>query len=176
MPRWENTKPKRRGFRGDADVHRKLHGDADADRGTVHCRNDGFERLEDAKCQLAAAVAHTADRCSRSPRSAALFTGPRRASRSKVLAPEERSAPAQKPRPSPVTMMALTYVVLVGGVEGVDHFLLHRGVEGVELVRPVQRDGEDLLGDLVFDRLIRHGVSSRSFSFFVGWVERSETH
>ena len=47
-------------------------------------------------------------------------------------------------------------VVLVGGVEGLDHFPLHGGVEGVELVGPVQRDGEDLLGDLVFDRLIRH--------------------
>ena len=47
-------------------------------------------------------------------------------------------------------------VVLVGLVEGVDQFLLHRGVEGVELVGPVQGDGQDLLGDLIFDRLIRH--------------------
>jgi len=50
-------------------------------------------------------------------------------------------------------------VVLVGRIEGVDHLLLHGAVEGVELVGPVQRDGENLLGDLVFDRLIRHGGS-----------------
>src|SRR5207248_4364646 len=49
-------------------------------------------------------------------------------------------------------------VVLVGGIEGVDQFLLHGAVEGVELVGPVQRDGEDIFGDLVFDRLIRHWV------------------
>src|SRR5947208_611657 len=48
-------------------------------------------------------------------------------------------------------------VVLVGRVEGVDQFLLHRGVEGVELVRPVQRDRENLLGDLILDRLVGHG-------------------
>ena len=48
-------------------------------------------------------------------------------------------------------------VVLVGRVEGVDQLLLHRAVEGVELVGPVQRDGEDLIVDLVLDGLIRHG-------------------
>ena len=36
------------------------------------------------------------------------LVGPRRASRSKVSAPDDRSAPAQKPRPAPVTMMART--------------------------------------------------------------------
>jgi hypothetical protein len=47
-------------------------------------------------------------------------------------------------------------VVLVGGIKGGDQFLLHGGVEGVELVGSVQRDGEDLFGDFVFDRFIRH--------------------
>jgi hypothetical protein len=45
-------------------------------------------------------------------------------------------------------------VVLVGLVERVDQLLLHRAVEGIELVGPVQRDGENLFGDLIFDRLI----------------------
>ena len=54
-------------------------------------------------------------------------------------------------------------VVLVGGVEGVDQFLLHGAVEGVELVGPVQGDGEDLFVDLVLDGLIRHGC-------FLGFV------
>src|SRR6476620_11596767 len=49
-------------------------------------------------------------------------------------------------------------VVLVGRIESVDQFLLHSCVEGIEFVRPVQGDGEDLLGHLVFDRFIRHGV------------------
>src|SRR6266481_6055858 len=49
-------------------------------------------------------------------------------------------------------------VVLVGGIERIDQFLLHGAVEGVELVGPVQGDGENLLGDLVFDRLIGHRV------------------
>jgi hypothetical protein len=48
-------------------------------------------------------------------------------------------------------------VVLVGLVEGVDQLPLHGGVEGVELVRPVQCDGEDLFGDLVCDGLVGHG-------------------
>src|SRR5262249_50566811 len=48
-------------------------------------------------------------------------------------------------------------VVLVGRVEGGDHLLHHATGEGVELVGPVQRDGEDLVLDLVFDGLIGHG-------------------
>jgi hypothetical protein len=48
-------------------------------------------------------------------------------------------------------------VVLVGGIERVDQFLLHGAVESIELVGPVQGDGENLLGDLVLDRLVRHG-------------------
>src|SRR6185369_10673591 len=69
-------------------------------------------------------------------------------------------------------------VVLVGRVERVDQLLLHRAVEGVELVGPVQRDGENLIVDLVLDGLIRHGGVSLYFfvSYLVGWVERSETH
>ena len=56
-------------------------------------------------------------------------------------------------------------VVPVGLIERLDQFLLHKGVEGIELVGPVQRDGEDLLGNLVEDGLIGHGVSFRSFLF-----------
>src|SRR5262249_38116773 len=48
-------------------------------------------------------------------------------------------------------------VILVGGIEGVDHLLLHLAGEGIELVGPVQGDGEDLLRHLILDRLIRHG-------------------
>jgi len=51
------------------------------------------------------------------------FHGPRRASRFKVLATEERSAPAQNTRPAAaVTMMALL-ISSCGGIEGVDQVL-----------------------------------------------------
>src|SRR6185312_2513048 len=51
-------------------------------------------------------------------------------------------------------------VVTIGPVEGGDHLLLHGGVEGVGLVGPVQGDRQNLLGDLVFDGLIRHRDAS----------------
>ncbi len=57
MPRWENTKPKRAASRRDADIHRELHGDADAHRRPVHRGDHGFEAFEDAQRHLAAAVA-----------------------------------------------------------------------------------------------------------------------
>jgi len=54
-------------------------------------------------------------------------------------------------------MMARTLSSLSAASNASIQFCLHLRVEGVELVGPVQGDGEDLLGDLVFDRLIRHG-------------------
>ena len=56
-------------------------------------------------------------------------------------------------------------IVLVGRIERLDQLPLHRAVEGVELVGPVQRDGENLIVDLVLDGLIRHGVFPCIFSF-----------
>ena len=46
---------------------------------------------------------------------------------SKVPLPPERSAPAQKARPAPVTMIDPHGVVGVGAIEGVDHLVHHRG-------------------------------------------------
>ena len=47
-------------------------------------------------------------------------------------------------------------VVGVGLIEGVDQLDAHLRGEGVELVRAVQRDGEDAVGDLVLDRFVAH--------------------
>ncbi len=52
-------------------------------------------------------------------------------------------------------------VVLVGAVECVDQLRLHRGGEGIELVRPVQRDGEDLVGNVIENGFVRHPAISR---------------
>ena len=156
MPRWENTKPKRAASRRDADIHRKLHGDADADRRPVHRRDHGLQAFEDAQRHLAAAVAHlriavidlaVGQPLHRpAPRVAVEGVG----AGGEVGAGAEAAARAGDDDGADV-------VVLVGRVEGVDHLLLHGAGEGVELVGPVQRDGEDLLLDLVFDGLVGHG-------------------
>ena len=58
MPRREKTKPKRACVRGDADIHRQLHGGADADGRTVDRGDDGLEAFIDRQRHAAAAVAH----------------------------------------------------------------------------------------------------------------------
>ncbi len=159
MPRWENTKPKRAASRGDADIHRELHGDADADGGAVHRRDHGLQAFEDPQRHLAAAVAHlriaVVDRAAGEPlhRPAPRVAVKRVGAGGEIGAGAEAAACAGHDDGADI-------VVLVGGVERVDHFLLHRAVEGVELVGPVQRDGENLIVDLVLDGLIRHGVVS----------------
>ena len=50
------------------------------------------------------------------------------------------SAPAQKPRPAPVKTITRT-VDLRGLFHGLADFLLHEPGPGVQLVRPIERDG-----------------------------------
>ena len=75
---------------------------------------------------------------------------------SKVSPPVLRSAPAQKPRPAPVTITARTVVVSIGLVEGIEQLDAHPCGERVELVRAIQSDGEDAVGDLVRNRFVVH--------------------
>ena len=161
MPRRENTKPKRAVFACDADVHGELHGDADADRGAVDRGDDGLEAFEDLERQAAAAVAH-AFVAPVDVSAAALRSG--RSARwvaSKVAAPADRSAPAQKARPAPVTMMQRTSSSVLARRERVDHLVHHRAGEGVELLRPVQRDGEDVVAHIDCNLFISSGRSSQ---------------
>ena len=55
--------------------------------------------------------------------------------------------PAQNARPRPVTTTAATSSSAAGALEGVDQLLGHRHGEGVELVGPVERQGQDAVGD-----------------------------
>src|SRR3954468_981123 len=89
-------------------------------------------------------------------------TGPR-FSALKVLAPPERSAPAQKPRPAAGPAAGAgedhrTHVVVaIGAVQRIEQLRQHLSSEGVELVGPVQGDGEDAVLGLVLDLLVGHG-------------------
>ena len=65
--------------------------------------------------------------------------------------PLDRSAPAQNPRPAPVTITTRTSSSASIAIERVDQLAHHRGRERVQLVGPVQRDGRDVVGDLVED-------------------------
>ena len=47
-------------------------------------------------------------------------------------------------------------VVAVGAVHRIEQFRQHLAGEGVELVRPVERDGEDAVLGLVLDLLVVH--------------------
>ncbi len=161
MPRWENTKPKRAASRRDPDVHRELHGDADADGRPVHGGDHWLQGFEDAQRQLAAAVAHLRVAVIGGAAGQLLHRPAPRVAVEGVGAGGEVGAGAEAAACAGDDDGA-DIVVLVGGIEGVDHLLHHLAGEGVELVRPVQGDGEDLLGYLVFDRLIRHGISFRS--------------
>ena len=47
-------------------------------------------------------------------------------------------------------------VVAIGAVHGIEQFRQHPAGEGVQLVRPVQRDGEDAVLGFVLDLLVVH--------------------
>ena len=142
-------------FGRNADIHRQLHGDADADRRAVHRRDDRLQALEDAQRDLSAAVADlriaVVDAAIGEPlhRPAPCVAIEGAGAGRKVGAGAKTASRAGHDDGANV-------VVLVGGIEGVDQFLLHGAVEGVELVGAIERNGENLLGDLVFDRLIGH--------------------
>ena len=71
------------------------------------------------------------------------------------------SAPAQKARsPAPVNSTARTARVAVDAAEGVDQLRAHDRRPGVELLRPVQRDGRDRVRRPRGDLLVRHRASS----------------
>ena len=69
----------------------------------------------------------------------------------------ERSAPAQNPRPAPVSTITRTCVVLLGRVHRRADLLLHYARPGIQLVGTIQRDGGDAAGDSVEDFLKGHG-------------------
>ena len=49
-------------------------------------------------------------------------------------------------------------VVAVGTVHGIEQLRQHLAGEGVQLVRPVQRDGEDAVLGFVLDLLVGHRI------------------
>ncbi len=141
--------------RGDADVHRQLHGHADADGRPVHRGDHGFQALEDAQGDAPAAVAHEVvgviHRAVRLGRRRAAARG----AVERVAARGEVGARA-KAAPCAGDDDGADAVVLVGPIERVDQLRLHRAGEGVELVRPVQRDGEDVVGNVIENGFIGH--------------------
>ena len=165
MPRWENTKPKRAASDAMRISIASCMVTPMPTAGAVHRGDHRLQAFEDRAASPGRRRRAPADRCSRPCHRPSRFTGPRRASRSNVLAPDERSAPAQKPRPAPVTMMARTSSSLSAASNASISLVLHRAVEGIELVGPVQRDGEDLFVDLVLDGLIRHGALPSCYFF-----------
>ena len=85
-----------------------------------------------------------------------------RSRQSNVSPPPPRSAPAQKPLPSPVTITARTSSSASALVERLDQLAPHRRRERVEPLGPVERDRQDVIGDLVADLLEVHGLAFRS--------------
>jgi len=85
-------------LRHDPDIHRQCHGDADADRGSIDCRDRRLSTVEDRLDKSAAArVGAGKDASAVASRSIEARSTPR-----------DIGAPAQKARPAPVTMTART--------------------------------------------------------------------
>ena len=146
MPRRANTKPNLAAVAGQADVHRQRHRDADADGRPVDRGDDRLGALEDPQRHQAAAVARharrrSARRCRR-----------RRTSRRRC----DRSAPAQNAATGTGDDDGAHVVVGVDPIERVDHLVHHRAGERVQLVGPVQRDGGDVVVDVVEDLRVVH--------------------
>src|SRR6185295_12369743 len=128
--------------RGDADVHRQGHGDAESHRRAVDGRDQRLLHVEDAQGDPPAAVAVLAGRLA--PAAGDAIEGPGAAGQ--VRARAERA-------PRPGDDQHAHVVVRIGPVEHREELVEHDGVQRVELVRPVQGDGGDAVRHLVAQRL-----------------------
>ena len=70
----------------------------------------------------------------------------------------DTSAPAQKPRPAPVTTTAPTEAFGVGRFDRIDELSAHPGRPCVELLGTVQREQHDVVALLLEDLLVVHGA------------------
>ena len=131
---------------GNANVHRQGHGDADADRWAVDGGDHRLSALVDAQRQQAPAIGAEA---AFPVRAGVRIKGV--ASGGEIGPGAEAAAGAgDDDGPHPV--------VCVGGVEGVDHFRLHFLGEGVELLRTIERQGEDAILQVGQNGVVWHGV------------------
>src|SRR5581483_11856619 len=136
--------PDRRRARRDPDVHGQREGDAEADGRPVDGRDDRLRHLVDPQRDESAAVAVLLRRLA-----PALARAERRAASPEVGAGAEGPAGAgHDDRPHAV--------VRIRAIEGGDELLDHGRVDGVEALRPVQRDRGHAVVDLVAQRLERH--------------------
>src|SRR6266850_1678131 len=131
-----------RGGRGDADVHRQRHGDAEAHRGTVDGGDQRLLHVEDAQGDAPAPVPVLPGGLTAAPGDAVEGL----AAPGKIRARAERAA-------RPGDDQRADRVVGVGQLEDGEQLLEHDGVERVELVRAVQGDGGHALRHLVAQRL-----------------------
>ena len=123
--------------RGEPQVHRQRHGGADADRGPVDRRDHRLWQRVDRQGHLAAGVAdrrRTPRRCARSSSG----VGRSVSSSPKTLPSADRSIPAQKARPAPVTTTARTASSRASVRKNSLQLARHRQVERVELVGPAR--------------------------------------
>ena len=129
--------------RGKAHVHRERHGDPDPDGRAVDRGDDGLPGLEDAERHEPAAVAV---RVHRLP--ARIVEGPAAAGEIRPRA-EGPSRPGHDDDAH--------RIVGVGALEGVEQLVHHARGEGVQLLRAMERDGEEPVVDRVADLLVVHG-------------------
>ncbi len=136
MPRREKTKPKRAVSDGEANVHRKLHGGADADRRTIDGGDDGLEAFVDGERHTAAAIAHALiaeiDRVGGAGIAfgpIAAFGGIEGVGAGGEIGTGAEGAPLARDHDR------AHIVVIVHAREDVDHLLHHRRGKGVELFR-----------------------------------------
>ena len=113
------------------------------DRRAVDRGDHRLRALEDPQRELAAVVAPRARTASR-------------LRESKVSPPLARSAPAQKPRPAPVTMIARTSSSASASIERRAQLRAHLRRPRVQPLGPVERDREHAVGHLGGDLLEVH--------------------
>ena len=135
--------------RGQADVHRQRQGGAEADGRAVDGGDHGLLHVEDPQRDEPAAVVVVLRALG-----AAQAAGERLAPAAKVGAGAEGAAGAgDDHRPHAV--------VAVGPIESLDQLADHRGVDGVEAVRPVERDRGHPVGHVV-ERSVSNVIRSRA--------------
>ena len=133
-------------LRSDADIHGELHGETDADRRAVHRADDGLEALIDRQRHPAAAVAHALVAVVDGGVGTGIALGAAGiavgieggGAGGKIGAGAEGPAGAGHDD-------GAHFIVAIHFREHVDHLVHHRAGEGVELLRTMQSQGEDLV-------------------------------
>ena len=145
-------------LRGQADIHGAGHGCTDTHRGAIDRGDHRFLAIVDRQGDPPAGVAHAGGHLRVVEAGVHILHG-----RLQVFIEAEYvarrgqiHAGAEGPALSGDDNCA-HLVVIAGAVEGVDQFIGHCHREGIELLRPVQREGEDVVGHFVAQGVVGHG-------------------